>query len=70
MTLPAERFRAVKYAREFLLDLLDPQKTPKVPKTVRQHALRVLRHYPHSYEMKMAAEQAPDLFEAPKDGVG
>lgn len=69
MTLPYERLRAVNYAREFLYELLDPKKTPKVPKAVRQQAYRVLRHYPYPFEMKMAAEKAPDLFEAPNDAV-
>lgn len=70
MTLPYERWRAVNSAGEFLFALLDPKKTPRVPKAVRQWARRVLRHYPHPYEMNMAAEKAPELFEAPKDAVG
>lgn len=66
MTLPDERYRAVTRAREFLLELLDPKKTPRVPRAVRQTALRVLRHYPHDFEMERAAEIAPDVFA--KDG--
>jgi len=70
MTLPYERYRAVNNAREFMYALLDPKQTPKVPKAVRQWAHRALRHYPLPYEMKIAAEKAPDLFEAPQDAVG
>lgn len=62
MTLPFERYRAVKYAREFLLDLLNPKVTPRVPKSVRKEAHRVLRHFPLPFEMDMAAQQAPELF--------
>jgi hypothetical protein len=62
MTLPYERFRAVKSAREFLGDLLDPRKTPRVPKDVRRQALFVLRHYPMDYEMEHVADLVPELF--------
>ncbi|NCZ82889.1 MAG: hypothetical protein EBX64_07040 [Betaproteobacteria bacterium] len=62
MTMPDERFRAVKYAREFLYDLLDPKKTPKVPREIRQRALRVLRHYPMETDMELAAEGHKDIF--------
>jgi len=31
MTLPFERKRAVLHTEQFLKDLLDPQKTPRVP---------------------------------------
>lgn len=46
MTLPEERIQAIHAARDFLRDLLDPRKTPRVPLVVRQRALRVLKHYP------------------------
>ena len=62
MTLPYERYRAVNYAREFLAELLDPKKTPRVPKSIRQRARRVLRHYPFEHEMMRAADAAPDIF--------
>lgn len=62
MTMPDERFRAVKYAREFLYDLLDPKKTPKVPREIRDRARRVLRHYPLEHEMELAAEGHKDIF--------
>lgn len=46
MTLPDERIRAIKWAREFMRDLLDPAKTPRVPRTVRSRAYSCLKHYP------------------------
>lgn len=63
MTLPNERYRAVVQTREFLLELLDPQKTPRLPKDIRQRALWLLRHYPLDFEMDIAADRIPDFFD-------
>lgn len=63
MTLPDERYRAVRYAREFLYELLDPKKTPKVPKEIRQRAARVLRHFPGEHDMATVAEEMQGVFE-------
>ena len=62
MTLPDERYRAVEQTRRFLLDLLSPQHTPRVPKSVRDRARSMLRHYPTTFDMQHAAEAAPDIF--------
>lgn len=62
MTLPDERYRAVMWARNFLYDLCDPKKTPGVPKTVREQARSVLRHYPGDWDMKQAADAVPHVF--------
>lgn len=62
MTLPYERRSAVDRTRYFLYDLLDPKKTPRVPKQIREEAYRCLKHYPLPYEMEQAAEQAPAVF--------
>lgn len=62
MTLPYERLRAVKMTEEFLKELLDPKKTPRVPKDIRRQALYCLRHYPGTWDMERAAEKAPDIF--------
>jgi hypothetical protein len=59
--MPDERLRALKYARQFLLDLLDPKKTPKVPKAVRQEAGSRLRHYPGDYYLDELAEKSPEI---------
>lgn len=63
MTLPDERYRAVVQTRRFLFDLCNPQHTPGVPKLVRETARAMLRHYPSEYEMRQAAEGAPDVFQ-------
>jgi len=62
MTLPSERRRSLLYARQFLLELIDPAKTPRVPKAVRQQALRVLRHYPYEFEIFNLNKWADHLF--------
>ena len=61
MTLPDERYRALKWAESFLQDLLDPRKTPRVPKRIRQQAYSVLRHYPGTYYLDEIARRAPDI---------
>lgn len=64
MTLPDERYRAVMWAGRFLLELSrNKQKYPGVPKSVRQEALDILRHFPNGSDMKHAAFTAPELFQ-------
>jgi hypothetical protein len=62
MTLPDERYRAVVQTRRFLLDLCNPQHTPRVPKIIREHARAMLRHYPSDYDMTRTAQSSPDIF--------
>ena len=62
MTLPFERKSAVNTTRQFMFDLLDPKKTPRVPKYVREQARRCLKHYPLDFEMQRASEEAPGIF--------
>ncbi len=57
MTIPLERTRAVNNTRQFLLDLLDTKKTPRIPKSVRASALHCLRHYPTDFDMEVIAER-------------
>lgn len=63
MTLPDERYRAVKFARDFLYDLMDAKKTPGVPKAIRERARSVLRHYPDDYHMDVVSAASPDMFQ-------
>ena len=55
MTLPDERYRAIVWTREFLRDLLDPKKTPKVPKGIRRQAYACLKHYPGTSDLDVLA---------------
>ena len=68
MTLPIERKHAVLNTEQFLKDLLDPKKTPRVPKYIREQAYRCLKHYPSSYYMEEVADLAPDIFGERKIG--
>jgi hypothetical protein len=57
MTIPSERTRAVTQTEEFLYSLLDPKKTPRVPKSVREEAHRLLRHYPNKFDMHTISDR-------------
>lgn len=63
MTLPDERYRAVVQTRRFLMDLCNPEHTPRVPKLVRDTARSMLRHYPSDWDMQRTARMAPDVFQ-------
>lgn len=67
MTLPDERYRAVIQTREFLFDLADPKKTPRLSKAIRQQAIWCLRHYPNSWDMESASKEAPEVFSKSMD---
>jgi len=62
MTLPDERYRAVLRTRELLLNLCNPQHTPRVPKIIREEARWCLRHYPDTFSMQEASDAAPHVF--------
>lgn len=62
MTVPIEKSWAIMNTEQFLKDLLDPKKTPKVPKAIRTKAYWCLRHYPHDYDMERARDKAPEVF--------
>jgi len=62
MTLPDERYRAVKFAQQFLARLAGGD-YPRVPKAVRAEARSILRHYPLDWDMQRAADAAPDVFQ-------
>ena len=64
MTLPDERYRAVKWAEGFLKRLAGGDiDIPRVPKAVRDEARSILRHYPSDYDMNRAASAAPEVFQ-------
>jgi hypothetical protein len=62
MTLPYERRNAVLNTEKFLIELLDPKATPKVPSEIRKRASSLLKHYPSPYYMEKAKELAPTVF--------
>jgi hypothetical protein len=65
--MPNERRRAVNKTRQFLVDLMDPKKTPRVPSEVRLQAYRCIKHYPGEYHMEVAAENVPEIFGGSND---
>lgn len=69
MTLPDERYRAVIQTRRFLLDLCNPEHTPRVPKIIREHARSMLRHYPSDWDMQRAAKGTPEVFQERMESV-
>lgn len=62
MTLPREKKNAVLSARAFLLALLDPKKTPRIPRNIRRQAYYLLKHYPGEQEWMMVIKKYPKLF--------
>lgn len=57
MTTPIEERNSLIYAREFLLSLLDPKQTPKVPRKIRKEAGARLRHFPSDWWIKRQYEK-------------
>lgn len=62
MTIASERTRAVIYTEQFLVELLDPRKTPRVPRDIRQRAAALLRHYPSQYDMEITVQEGSSRF--------
>jgi len=60
MTVPIERTNAVIRTEKFLISLLDPKMTPRVPLLIRLEAKSLLRHYPSESEMNIIAEREDD----------
>jgi len=63
MTLPYERYNAVKWTEKFLIELLDPKKTPRVPRHIRERAYALLKHYPGGYNLDVIATKCPEVLE-------
>jgi hypothetical protein len=62
VTIPEERYNSIIRTREFLESLLDPKKTPRIPKKIRTEAYWCLRHYPFDMHMEQVAEKLPEVF--------
>jgi hypothetical protein len=62
MTMPNERREAVERTQKFLIDLLNPTVTPRVPREIRDRAYTCLKHYPREYDMELAREDSPRIF--------
>lgn len=62
MTLPDERYRSLVQTKKFLMELLSPHMTPKVPKVIRNRAEGLLRHWPDNYILEIMCEEMPNYF--------
>jgi len=62
MTLPDERYRSLVQTKKFLMELLSPHMTPRVPKQIRQRASGLLRHWPDNYHLELMTDKMPDHF--------
>jgi hypothetical protein len=63
MTLPDERYRALKQGKRLLEELCDPGRTPRVPSAVRDRARATLKHFPNDYEIDCLADSAPTILD-------
>jgi len=63
MTLPDERYRALKQSKKLLEELCDPGKTPRVPSIIRDRARGCLRHFPSDYDLEQLANNSPELLD-------
>jgi hypothetical protein len=58
-------------ARQFLIDLLSPKATPKIPKIVRESARAALKHYPQVYELEDLRKACPEILgKCPDSSIG
>ncbi len=67
--MPDERYRSVLMAKKFMEELCRSDLTPRVPKSIRERAYSILRHYPTEWDMKVAAEGAPGHFQEKMEPV-
>lgn len=49
MTIPSEELQALKRSRNFLVDLINPVLTPRVPPYIRHAARDCVKHYPFDH---------------------
>ena len=61
MTLPDERYRAIKTAERFLLALATDAAYKDVPQEVRDQARACLRHYPNGHDLALLTRLAPHV---------
>lgn len=61
MTLPDQRYAAIRNTQKFLYSLCDPKATPRIPQTIRQQARGLLKHYPSTLDLARLAEKSPDV---------
>lgn len=63
MTMPDERYKAIKQGKKLLEELCDPGRTPRVPSLIRDKARAALRHFPQDWEIDRIADKCPDILD-------
>lgn len=58
MSIPSERTRALRYAKQLLIDLTHHSTTKRIPSEIRQRARGVLRHWPFDHELEDALKRS------------
>ena len=61
MTLPDERYRAVRWAERFLVSITTTRSG--LSDDIKQEARSILRHFPSEYDMDRVSEAAPEVFQ-------
>lgn len=69
MTLPDERYRAIKWAETFLASIANPRGIPRIPLHVRREAQSILRHYPSSWDLERLSRASPDVLQKEMEPV-
>jgi hypothetical protein len=62
MTMPDERTRALRWAREFLEEIQRTDLWPTVSEDLRRQAQVILRHFPTNAQLNHFHIRVPDLF--------
>ncbi len=63
MTLPDERYRAIRQGKKLLEELCDPGRRTRVPSMFRDRARAALRHYPNDWEIDSIADKCPVMID-------
>lgn len=50
MTSEDDRVNAIERGRRLLMDLTSPKDTPRVPKSIRERAKKILEEYPCGFD--------------------
>ena len=67
MTLPDERYRAVRWAQRFLVSIMTTRSG--LSEEIKGEAKSILRHYPTEYELDRLAEASPEILQKQMEPV-
>jgi hypothetical protein len=62
MTMPDERIRALRFAKELLESLLSSEEWPELPNELRRQAQVTLRHYPTANDLRLLHVALPQFY--------